>query len=369
MARRRRAGGAGAGAPPCLPVLPAGPGLRLARRRRLSRQGGAAGRGRPVPVDLRGGGVYVGRPGLRAPAAVLDLPRPVRAVRQLSVQRLRRARGVERAGHPAGRSARHAVALADRRPRRRPALRLLGLGHRRPRPGPAGAALRAPRDCRHAGPGARVGSAGRGRVRAGRRGLRPGGAVPIDADLLRGRGGRRGGAARLAPDGRESRVIDIGSRTARGAGARRRFRGADPALQPGPVDPPRRADADREPRRHPGRVALPARRQPPRPAGLRAGGGRHPAGARHVTGKVHPGDARPGALAAAAHRRPLPPGRRLRRVGLVGGGVEGGGARVHRRAVALRDRPGAAGRRGGAQPAGGVAARRVGAAQPRTHRA
>ena len=158
-------------------------------------------------------------------------------------------------------------------------------------------------------------------------------------------------------------------RTARGAGARRRLRGADPALQPRPVDPPRRADADREPRRHPGRVALPARRQPPRPAGLRAGGGRHPAGARHVTGDVHPGDARPGALAAAAHRRPLPAGRRLRRLGVVGGGVEGGGARVHRRAVAVRDRPGAARRRGGAQPAGGVAARRVGAAQPRAHRA
>ena len=40
--------------------------------------------------------------------------------------------------------------------------------------------------------------------------------------------------------------------------------------------------------------------------------------------------------------------------------LEGGGARVHRRAVALRDRPGAARRRGGAQPAGGVAARRRG---------
>ncbi len=42
--RRRRTGGAGAGAAPRLPLLPAGPGLRLARRRRLPRQRGAAGR-------------------------------------------------------------------------------------------------------------------------------------------------------------------------------------------------------------------------------------------------------------------------------------------------------------------------------------
>ena len=62
-----------------------------------------------------------------------------------------------------------------------------------------------------------------------------------------------------------------------------------------------RADADREPRRHPGRVALPARRQPARPAGLRARWSRAILQElADVAGDLHPGDARPGALAAAA---------------------------------------------------------------------
>ena len=94
--------------------------------------------------------------------------------------------------------------------------------------------------------------------------------------------------------------------------------------------------------------------------GFGASGRRHPAGAHNDTAGLHPGDARPGALAAAADRRPLPPGRRLRRVGVVGSGLEGwprmrsstrrGSSRSSWRRSASRSR--ATGRRRGCSPDG-----------------
>ena len=208
-------------------------------------------------------------------------------------------------------------------------------------------------------PGARVGSARRRFVRARRRGLRPGGAVPIDADLLRGRGGRRGRAARLAegPDAREALALVGGfaALTLPYSLALSIHLGEPTLIE------------------NHGGILVASRY-------LHGGNRLAPPGFGRVAGAIlqelatSPVTFIQVTLDQARSLLPLTGGRYLQdgvfaASASSAAALEGGGARVHRRAVAVRDRPGAAGRRGGAQPAGGVAARRVGAAQPRAHRA